>query len=475
MLAWFKRSALVVLCFVAVWLLMVVYWRTNNRMPSAAEAILYLLVLPVAFLLCVWLLRKSRALVVARAATATAATAAATAVQPVAHVDNSVAERNWHLAMLATALRSPHGASAEELTVALKSQDVRLQLDAELTTADGFPVKTGRIADVDSSVVSDAFASWQGAAQEPAQNWADEQLRALGMGTDVLQELLSQLFSQPHLAAYIQSVTTGSVAREGVSLPMLQLLAFWPHRWTDEMCQVSSRWFKHQLVQHGWPPEKLDLVATTKEEPLAQLDAVLVQTHRLAGSSICLVVACESWIGEESILALDQAGQLRKAKVESGQTPGEGAVGFLLADMQTAHLLVAGAPYAKMHRVALGFRDKSADASGRTSGELLAKLVQDAVQTAGIAPEQISLIASDGDHRRLAELFSLEAGVLPALDFRSQCLKVAADCGSAGSVSSLTALALAHREAVAEQGIALCIGCQGAYERVVMVVQPGTS
>lgn len=475
MLAWFKRSALVVLCFVAVWLLMVVYWRNNHRMPSASEAILYLLLLPTAFLLCVWLLRKSMAFVVARAAKATVAAASVAAVHPVAHADNSAAERDWHLAVLATALRSPHGASAEELTVALKSQDVRLQLDAELTTLDGFPVKTGRITDLDSGAVLEAVTSWQGAAHEPVQNWSDEQLRTLSMGTDVLQELLPQLLSHPHLAAYIQAAKTGSAARDGVALPMLQLLAFWPHRWTGEMCQASSRWFKHLLVQQGWPPERLELVRAARTEPLVQLDAMLVQAHRLAVPCLCLVVASESWIGEESILAWDQTGQLRKAKVESGQTPGEGAVGFLLADMQQAQLLDAGAPYAKMHRVAWGRRDKSADASGRTSGELLVQLVQDAIQTTGIAPENISLIACDGDHRRLAELFSLEASVFSDLDFHSQCLKVAADCGSAGAVSSLTALALAHHEASVEQGIALCIGCQDAYERVVMVVQPCTA
>jgi hypothetical protein len=189
---------------------------------------------------------------------------------------------------------------------------------------------------------------------------------------------------------------------------------------------------------------------------------------------LCLVIACESWIGEDSIQAWDQAGGLRKAKVESGQTPGEGAAGLLLADSQQATAWATDAPSASMHRVAWGRREKSADAGGRISGELLVQLTQDAIQSAGIAPAQISLLVADGDHRRLAEIFSLEAGALPDLDFSSQCLKVAADCGSAGAVSSLTALVLAHHEASTEQGKALCIGCQDAFERVAVAIQPFT-
>jgi hypothetical protein len=472
--AWFKRSTLVVLCFIAVWLLVVVYWRNSQKMPSASEAILYLLALPSALLLIAWWLRKLLALVGIPVAKVSAANVSAAAVQSVVQADHSTTERDWHLAIFATALRSPHGASAEDLTVALKSQNSRLQLDAELTTLDGFPMKTGRIADVDIDAALAAVMSWQAALQEPALHWSDEQLRALSMGTDVLQELLPQLISHPHLASYIRAKKIGTPESDGALLPVLRLLPVLPYRWTDEMRNVSSRWFKHLLVQHGWPPELIELVVPVKTEPFGQVDAVLVQAHRLDVPCLCLVVACESWIGEDSILAWDQAGKLRKAKVDSGQTPGEGAVGLLLGDMQQAQLLAVDAQYTKIHRMASGRRDKSADARGSTGGELLVQLVQDAIQNAGITPEEITLLASDGDHRRLAEVFVLESDVFTGLDFRHQCLKVAADCGSADAVSSLSALALAHHEASVEQGIALCIGCQDAYERVVLVVQPGT-
>ncbi|MEO5794776.1 MAG: hypothetical protein ABIP34_07110 [Rhodoferax sp.] len=473
MLAWFKRGALVLALFIAIWILMVLYWQTTHRMPSESEVVLYMLVLPIVFLLAIWLLRKV-AVGLAAAVTARAASAAPVASNPEVPVDTSQQERGWTLVVLGSALRSAHGQAADALAEALKSKETRLPLDTELTDADGFPIKAGRIADLDVKAGADLLAAWQVSSPLAAQTWSDEQLRALALGQEVLLDLLPQLQAHPVLSAYVQA---NAAERARMALPTLQLLLVWPSRWSQQARQTASMWFMHLVESQGWPAERLllsPLGDNPQLHPLGLIDQMLQQAHRQSLPCLGLVLASESWLGEDSIAALEQTGQLLNSRTPHGKIPGEGAVGLLLADAQQATVMATQEAVA-LHRVALGRRDKSADAGGRIESGLLSELAQHALQAANVPADQVTLLVADGDQRRLPELLNFAYAVLPALDTDSQCLKVASDCGSAGAVSSLTALALAHDEASVHGGTALCIGNQDAFDRVAVILRPVVS
>jgi hypothetical protein len=495
MLAWIKRGALICGLFVAVWILMLVYWSSTNRMPTSTDILLYLVLLPVVFLLAIWIVRKVRSAIaagVAAKATATAAAGSAAGLPKAGESnDSGAAERAWTLAIVACALRSPHGAGAAALSAALASKEARLQLDSELTDADGFPVRSGRIAEADDSMADgiDAtpIAIWIGAGGAPQPAWTPEQSRALALAGEVLTELAGQLQLHPELTSYLNA-KTGFAARDAIPLPSLQLIPLLPAHWPQDVRKHAADWFVHLVTQQGWPAEKiLPVAAATADHadalsdsfaPFKLIDDLSLRTHRQtqpASPCLALLVACESFIGSASVTAWDQAGQLLKGKGNAGQTPGEGAVAFLIADTRQAALMQAD-PASTLHRAALGRRDKSADASGRIDGAFLTGLAQNALGNAAVTADDITLLIADSDHRssRTAELMGVGYAVLPEIDLGSQCLKVAADCGSAGAVSCLTALALAHHAAAtAEQGKAvLCVSNNDAFERAAVVLSP---
>jgi hypothetical protein len=494
MLAWIKRGALICGMFIAVWILMMVYWSSTNRMPTSTDILLYLVILPVVFLLAIWIVRKIRSAIAARmAANAAAAAAAAAAPAPGLPKDTestaaaaAAAENAWTLAIVASALRSPHGPSAAALSAALKSQEARLPLDPELTDAEGFPVRSGRIAAADTEADPDTapIALWITAAGASQPAWTPEQLRALALGGEVLTELAAQLQLHPELSRYVDTQIT---LRDAIALPSLQLIPVLPPHWPAEVRNHAVAWFTDLVTQQGWPAEKILPISPANTDhaasstPLKLIDDLSLHTHRQSLPCLALLVACESFIGERSVAQWDAAGQLLKGKGNSGQTPGEGAAGFLIADDRQAALLQID-PASTLHRATLGRRDKSADASGRIDGAFLTGLAQAALKnanmTANITTDNVTLLIADSDHRssRTAELMGLGYAVLPEIDLGSQCLKVAADCGSAGAVSCLTALALAHHAVATaapdEDTAVLCVSNNDAFERAAVVLSP---
>ena len=101
-------------------------------------------------------------------------------------------------------------------------------------------------------------------------------------------------------------------------------------------------------------------------------------------------------------------------------------------------------------------------------------LTKDALLVAAINPEKITLVTADTDLRasRVEELMEMGITTFPDLDLGTQCFKIAASCGAAGAVSSLTALALAHHEAAENSSFALCVNNQDGFARAAVIVSP---
>ncbi|HEY4317360.1 MAG TPA: hypothetical protein VGN04_07145 [Herbaspirillum sp.] len=488
MRAWLKRGIVTGLVFAAVWLMMWIYWTSSNRMPTLTGIILYLLVLPIIFLLAIWLIRKGRN--AATAAAAAAKAAAAKSVEPPPSMAPDAAERGWTLALLANAVRTPHANSAADLFALLAARDARLALDAELTDGDGFPILSGRIAALDAGLLAQtdaALADRAKAGNLPALSWDAEQLRALTFAADIVRQLSTALMAHPLLDEYHRAAPH---LRQSIALPVLQTAIMLPPHWPQENREHAAGWLMHLASENGWPAEKIRLYplpspsdhagdaadtagSAASAAPLVLIDRLNADIHRQQLPGLALLLACESFISEKIVAEWESAGGLLKGKVNSGRTPGEGAAGFILADRTQAALLDADADTAaSLHRVAAGRRDKSADAAGRIGSELLSTLAAQAIAAADTAPDAISLLIADSDHRgsRTAELMSLGYAVLPEIDLGSQCVKVAADCGSAGAVSTLTALALAHQQAGATGLPVLCVSNNDSFERAAIVV-----
>lgn len=178
---WFKLGAIVITTFIVCWTIALWYWHQTNRNPGTGELALALLALPLGVLFAVWGSKKA---IAARAASipATSAKPASSATQ------TDVVTATPVLAIVATALRSPYGASAEDLANAIGDNEARAELDKELVDDDGFPVMTARSDEAQDEALQDEIADWL-SSQGLQWHLSEEQWRALILASGVTAEL----------------------------------------------------------------------------------------------------------------------------------------------------------------------------------------------------------------------------------------------------------------------------------------------
>jgi len=455
---WLSQSLLGAGIFSAAWIGAVSYWRATNRMPNNSDLALYLLVLPLALLLVFWFARKLPAML----ASLTAVSAAAP--QPAAGAEPPLKRHGPALDIVAGAIRVPHGQSAQELLDAIASKQARLGLDPELSDDYGYPVMSGRIGDVDELAQEEAMAGWLGQNGLGELHFSPEQWRALALGSAVVTELAQHAAMHQLLPDY-EPETPAALA-----LPVLQLVTVLPAEWGDAQREAARQWLLHLIREQGWPAERLALSAAGRQgaTPFALIDQLSLQCERAALPCLAIVLACASHIGEDSVRDWAERGMLFTSNNPNGQIPGEGAAGLLLADGPQA-LLIDDASSVQLHGAAEGRREAGAG--------VLAALSKEALLEGSGGEAAVSLIAADTDQRtsRITELMTMANATLPQLDLSTQVIGVAALCGSAGAVSSITALALARQEVVNNASHVLCVSNQDPEQRCAVMVRPKTT
>lgn len=481
MSTWIKRGLLTVAVFLVTWVMFITYWSGANHMPDGGDVILYLLVLPAAFLLLVWGVAKARTALAAAAAAKAAAAAAAPAPATAAAESGPPRERHWTLAIVATALRSPFGADAGSLLEQLKAQSLRLPLDSELVNDQDMPILAGRIADVLGEETREIFTAWQQHSPEQSPMYLDDaHWRSLALAADIARELGDRLQWHPLLEEYREAQRH---QQDAVGLPHLHLLVLLPSTWAGEQRLQAARWLGELVCRQGWPAEKLNVLPAAAGEnahPLLHLDRLIATsrdarsqqpTPYLASSYLAMVIAAQSNLDPQIVQAWQQDKQLLQGAQSIGKSPGEAAAGLILADATQALAMGTTDPVL-LHRASLGRHEQSVDQARRLNGELLIQLAQGALRDAAIAPEQLSLLVSDGDYRasRTDEIMKLGYAVLPELDLGSQCVKLGATCGSAGLATALSALVLAHAATDESGEPSLCVCNEDAHQRAVVAL-----
>lgn len=495
MVNWFKNMLMALVAFAASWSGAIWFWRANNRVPVTQDLVIYLLLVPVGLLLAWWLAK-----LVYRRATAIPALPAAAA--PGASPDAAAAPKpipNQALTIVAAALRSPHGGSAHELAALLAARKARPNLDPELYDDSGYPIMSARIGDLDTGPLQEEMADWFIQDGMPAPRYSTEQWRALAAGGAVVTELAVYLAGHQQLPEYspipppCYSTAAGRQDDTDISavLPMLQLMAVCPSDWQPAHRQAAAYWFRHLIVRAGWPLERIAPLPDTPDHagdatdvygwaPLAALlaaqgRAVLQRDENRAGSTLAMVVACASALGEASVERLNAEGSLFTAAHAQGRIPGEGAAGLLLTDQRQAAMLPADeSERIELQAVRSGLRGTSADQGKRVDGSMLRALSEQTMRDTACAPEQITAIVADSDHRtsRVMELISLATELFPDLDHGADMLSIGAACGSCGAVGYVTALAAARQLALERNGAVLCAGNQDALRRCVALLRP---
>jgi len=363
------------------------------------------------------------------------------------------------LAILGAALRTPHGASADELGARLAANKVDADLDPQLVDDQGLPVMTARSAQAIDEAVREEIADWLADSATPDLAFSDEQWRALVLGTAVMRDLAQQ--------------AAALALREEQGPAMLRLALLLPDGWQDAQRQAVSNWWLQVLAQSGWSAARLGVA-----EPDAASPAALVA--RLAHDGVAstqavatILLACASHIGQDTVDRWSADGTLFTPGHPRGRIPGEGAAGLLLAGVRLAHSLDEAGCAQLLVQVDDG--DHASDSARRLSPQRLNTLAERLLQDASIAPADIALIVADTgtDTRQALELMEFGAASAPHLDNASDIVRLGPACGACEAVPFVAALVLGAHAALEMNAPLLCVSNAMPGCRALALVRPG--
>jgi hypothetical protein len=364
------------------------------------------------------------------------------------------------LALLAAALRAPHGASPEELAAAIADNKARPDLDPELLDDHGFPVVSARCEDAADEAVKEEIVEWQVLSGMTELHWGDAQWRALLLGTAVVRDLAREALAQ-------------LMPIEGTP-PQLRLLPILPPGWTTEQRQAAGLWFRHTVSQFGWPVDQLARIEVARDAtPATILGRCALDSQRPHAGVVSLLVACDSHVDQATVDGWAADGTLSTPTRAQGRIPGEGAAGLLLASLADAEQ-VADAVFAQLYPLLETRRDVSLDSAKRAETQRMADLAQAAVQAGARQLAEVSYLAADTDQRagRALELMALASSALPRLDTTTDVAQAGVGTGSCGAVPFLCALALSRHAVLLNNAPALFMSNDDPFTCTMALLSP---
>jgi hypothetical protein len=422
---WLKHALVSGFVIVACWGAAITYWRVNKSAPGSGELAVCLLALPAALLAAFWAGSRVVASLRASPVPNTRAQPAETPAMP---------PRVPPLAILASALRAPHGTSAEELAQAIAGNKARADLDRELIDDDGFPVMTARSSDARDDMLQEEIAEWLSRNGMADLQFSDEQWRALTLASAVTSDLAMRAASE-------------LIPAEGKP-PLLQLVPMLPADWPVDRRRAAIMWLEHTAVRFGWPADHITVAADSPADAGDAAPSVTFARLTQAAAAgdtpvLALVVAAASHIGQETVDQWAAAGSLFTSSHPQGLIPGEGAAGLLVADVRLAES-TEGMAYVLLDRIKDVPRDTSAEDTRRPEPKLLAALAETACKRAGVGLAEVAMVVADTGHRSncTQELMGFTSAAMPQLDGMDDVAAVGRACGTCGAVPFVAALAL---------------------------------
>ncbi len=494
------RSGLTLLAvFVVVWIATIAWWQAINRMPTTADIVACLFLLPLGMVIGYRVIKRAldgiRANVAAgRELAATAAPVAADSAAAAADPQDTT--RHWRAMLLGSAFRCAAGADADTLVEA-----ARTYTQPEMTDVQGFgsPIFAAPVKGLDSADLRGKLLE-----RHPGLDWTDESLRALTLCSDVVEKLAAQAAaSQPTEA--------------GAEPARLNVTALLPRDWTPQQQSAADDWLRQQIRPH-WPADRVTLepiAAKGDADALLLLDRATQALNRPSEErTLRMVVVADSLIGERAVEQLTQQSQLYDAdQNKHGRLPGEAAAGVLLCspadplaqgeqastptddEAPAAPLVLTRASVARLGAPTADRGQPDTEALGgavRLVQEALATLAAvpdgtrdsskdkptaDAAPTAPTAPAAPSriatVIADTGVHPvRTTEVARVVAERLPALDSAEDVLSLGRPCGYLGAAGALLPVAVAHQLSRQTGRPVLALSANDVQQRGAIAVVP---
>ena len=486
MTRFFKVFALFALIACGVWVAALWHWQTTARDIGTRDIVTYLGALPLTLFGLALLTRWAWTGLAEKQAQVAAVEASAAVKAAPAVATSEDAARHGTVQLLAASLVCAAGTSAGELQSAAKDGAPRPALDAELHDEDGLPIVTARIKDLDIPAMTTLLEPLLAAASARRPEWAelapsDHVVRALAALEIPLAAAVDALL--PWAALFVAEPAAGS-ARAAVEREperRVRVLLGWPSEWSPFEQELGRACAADWLAVHGGGmiPARCFVItahAGTGEDLLLHADRLLQTLVREGRDEPLIVAASHSAISAAAVEAMERAGTLYGPKRAKGQMPGEAAASLVLAGAAwpAAPDTDADAPLPHLHRPTLLRRDKSVDATGRISSEVIAQAIAQALATSRIGADALAGLVCDADLHtpRAAEFYGASVGMLPALDSTEDLRLLGTIVGAVGPVSSLLVVACAAERAVAADKPQLALTLGDAFARLALVVLP---
>jgi hypothetical protein len=457
--------------FVLCWVIVVLYWQSAAREPNGGDIALYMIGLPAGLIISYLVFKKSidftRNKITTSAESKAVAANAATASDVVQNdTPSKDPALSFRIRLQASALRLPAGSEAAEIIAAMMD-GVSPDLHPSLKDDDGLPVFAAEVSDLDSNETLESLQIKFADDEEQMTSIKEmpiELLRALTLADQVIAEILADV-PPPEAPVHVYG------AQNTVPPAFLIIHAMLPDYWSTEHRQIAGAWLQSRVEALGWLPENIQLnnmACRHDAEPLELVDALCLQVNRRRNLDRQLVLACDSYIGENQLARWESKARLSSPKNPEGQIMGEGAAALLLSAMTAPP--EAGIEF---HRMAYGERSKPAGANGGNSTALLKTLCERAIAVSEIEPENIVYVLSDADQRpsRVVELSSVIHQCLNELDISKQCLSLSSACGYSGATAIVAALGIAGVLAEEEQKPVLVASVLDPIKRGAMIVK----
>jgi len=254
------------------------------------------------------------------------------------------------------------------------------------------------------------------------------------------------------------------------------MVPLFPKEWAEQNQSIASEWFNHLIVTAGWPSEKIISPQQSQyhlSKGISTIDQMMLNAFRQSLPCFSILLACESYIGEDTITNWSDLEKVYFGKSDIGMPPSEGAAGLLLADEQNFRQFES-IEASKLFRPVQIKIDESAISSESQRHKVLTELIESALESSNTEAKDVALITADTDMQasKQTELMSVGYQLFPDLDPNEQFLKVTSDCGMLGTVSSVIALALAHHEASTKEVKVACISNIDKFARAVNILSP---
>lgn len=450
---WLKFSFLSAFVFLTCWGVAIAVWRMPGHNPTTGEMGLYLLGLPLGLLLISFIGHKLIAQRNPAKSTVGASTPAKESAMP--------SQISSH-AILAASLRLPHGASVEELAAAIADNKARPDLDKELVDGDGFPILSVRSGDGQDETLQEEIVEWLAIGGKGELSFSDEQWRALTLATAVVGELAAKAASLLQHRAETHCV--------------LKLIPVLPVEWDVVHRHAAAAWFVHVVEQSGWPAGRIVLQQEHADPGhmviSTILDSLAVQAVVNSPPSIAMVVACASYIGDETVAQWAANGSLFTSSRPLGRIPGEGAAGILITDAEYAKS-IEGAAFSLLEAIEEARRETSADESRRIDSTVLVDLTERSLKRSGIGFSNVNMVIADTGQRsnRVLELMGHVSAAMPQLDGNEDVLRIGAACGTCGAVPFVAALALGRYYVIECDAKVLCISNEDPFHRCAALMR----